>query len=567
MRPRSRASSCLALATLALTTLTGACADDGGDTDPDLATTGCSPTTLCDLSAKPLTLAMINAPRNRKSFQDLTANEKKRFTTAILELKKYKNPWNISDWKTGAILNYYDVFVEWHADLYRCDGMKMSGQTMTMVDDGWDNDMGMGAHMNPLVMPWHREYLLLFENALRQVDTWPATTPPTYISVPYWDWDATQVSSTVTPFKTDLMGPNGVVTNANHPVTSGPFASSTTFPIKVLPLTANSTSYGTVPFIPKAPGAQLARFFNSSANASVTTLPTAAEVKQASTYADAPTGVKNYDVFPWDDTVVKSNATATSFRGFADGWRNSPGGVCTYDYDNNAVDDGSIALMIPRLTVCPPGSPTTCTATTFAMHVQVHAWVGGSWGAFTSGHMNTHPSPNDPIFFMHHAYLDKIWNDWQLSAKKGGGKQWPTDPELDAQGANKSALYSVNHVMWPYRDPSYQKVKKDPSATYPANQNVLKNRVVGATYDTTLPGITATADGKALLTASESATVGAKTIYGGVSVWDVLDNALIALAHTKDGTAHITTQVAYCAAKSAAAGADWPTCPVGVAVK
>ncbi len=241
MRSWSRAPSRLILATLALPALTGACADDGGDTDPDLATI-CTAEVPCDLSAKPLTLAMVSAPRNRKSFQDLTTNEKTRFTNAILELKKYKNPWNISDWKTGALLNYYDVFVEWHADLYRCDGMKMSGETMTMFDDGWDNDMGMGAHMNPLVMPWHREYLLLFENALRQVDTWPATTPATYVSVPYWDWDATRASATVSPFKTDLMGPNGVVTSANHLVTSGPFANPTTFPIKVLPLTANSTS-------------------------------------------------------------------------------------------------------------------------------------------------------------------------------------------------------------------------------------------------------------------------------------------------------------------------------------
>ena len=73
MSSRSSVFYCLTLATLALTAVAGACAD-GGDADPDLATTGCSPTTLCDLSARPLTLAMINAPRNRKSFQDLTAD-------------------------------------------------------------------------------------------------------------------------------------------------------------------------------------------------------------------------------------------------------------------------------------------------------------------------------------------------------------------------------------------------------------------------------------------------------------------------------------------------------------
>ncbi|KAI8869053.1 hypothetical protein GQ42DRAFT_32690 [Ramicandelaber brevisporus] len=27
--------------------------------------------------------------------------------------------------------------------------------------------------------------------------------------------------------------------------------------------------------------------------------------------------------------------------------------------------------------------------------------------------MNTMASPNDPVFFFHHSYLDKLWHDWQ----------------------------------------------------------------------------------------------------------------------------------------------------------
>jgi tyrosinase len=39
------------------------------------------------------------------------------------------------------------------------------------------------------------------------------------------------------------------------------------------------------------------------------------------------------------------------------------------------------------------------------LHNRVHLWVGGSMTPMTS--------PNDPVFFLHHAFIDKIWADWQ----------------------------------------------------------------------------------------------------------------------------------------------------------
>ena len=35
------------------------------------------------------------------------------------------------------------------------------------------------------------------------------------------------------------------------------------------------------------------------------------------------------------------------------------------------------------------------------MHNLVHRWVGGSMGPGTS--------PNDPVFFLHHCNVDRIW--------------------------------------------------------------------------------------------------------------------------------------------------------------
>jgi hypothetical protein len=41
----------------------------------------------------------------------------------------------------------------------------------------------------------------------------------------------------------------------------------------------------------------------------------------------------------------------------------------------------------------------------YGMHNLIHIWVGGSMVPITS--------PNDPVFFLHHCFVDKLWADWQ----------------------------------------------------------------------------------------------------------------------------------------------------------
>lgn len=48
------------------------------------------------------------------------------------------------------------------------------------------------------------------------------------------------------------------------------------------------------------------------------------------------------------------------------------------------------------------------------LHNRVHLWVGGSMEPMTS--------PNDPVFLLHHCFVDKIWADWQELRKD------PDDP-------------------------------------------------------------------------------------------------------------------------------------------
>jgi tyrosinase len=89
-------------------------------------------------------------------------------------------------------------------------------------------------------------------------------------------------------------------------------------------------------------------------------LPTASTVRRA--LATTP-----YDTAPWND-----DAGTAGFRNLLEGW----------------------AGARPML------------------HNQVHVWVGGN--------MDTTASPNDPAFWLHHCFIDRLWASWQ-AANPGAG--------------------------------------------------------------------------------------------------------------------------------------------------
>lgn len=123
----------------------------------------------------------------------------------------------------------------------------------------------------------------------------------------------------------------------------------------------------------------------------VGSLPTRADVQAA-------LGVIPYDAAPWDMTV------SGSFRNRLEGWINGP-----------------------------------------QLHNRVHVWVGG--------HMQQDDSPNDPVFFLHHANIDRLWVHWQ------------------ALHTAEPYVNDLNTAMPPW-------------ATTPAN--MLDHRSLGYRYDTEL---------------------------------------------------------------------------------
>lgn len=293
-----------------------------------------------------VTAAAEEPLRIRKSVTDLTPQERADFVDAVLTLKATPSPYD-------PVLSYYDQFVAWHVALSDCnptDPLALHRQ------------MG---HAGPMFLPWHREYLLLFENALREVSGRDVT-------VPYWDW--TDPASVASVFAHDFMGGDGDP-DEGYAVMTGPFRKDNWKLVVMnygLEWSTSATSY-------------LARHFGSIPGS---TLPTAADVAEA--FA-AP----SYDVPPFDE----SSDPKQSFRNALEGWSEPVGfsaSTCTPDGVISGVPLGDLKL-----------------------HNVVHTWIGGTIGLSPEGvrvfGTMTVPlaSPNDPSFFLHHANIDRLWAEWQ----------------------------------------------------------------------------------------------------------------------------------------------------------
>ncbi|MFJ8051103.1 tyrosinase family protein [Streptomyces luteogriseus] len=233
----------------------------------------------------------------RKDVSTLTSTEKRRFVKAMLEVKRRGE---------------YDEFVRTHIEYYTSDG-----------EDGLRT-----AHMAPSFLPWHRQFLLDLEKALRRVDA--------SVSVPYWDWTRDR-TTTSAPWTADLLGGTG--RRSDRRVMTGPFAyAEGNWKIKegVTDEEFLTRDLGR----PRDP----------------IQLPTRTELERA---------LKDplYDASPWDSTVGKG------FRNKLEGWGSGRGSA------------------------------------SWQNHNRVHRWVGG---AMVGG-----ASVNDPVFWLHHAFVDLVWSRWQ----------------------------------------------------------------------------------------------------------------------------------------------------------
>lgn len=284
--------------------------------------------------------------RVRKDVRALSAGERRDFVEAVLALKAAPSP-------VDPGLSYYDQFVAWHISLYPC---------------GMGAHTGARAHGGPMFLPWHREFLLRFEDALREVSGKPVT-------VPYWDWS--DPASTASVFAEDLMGGDGNP-DEDFAVTTGPFRKGA-WRLNVDPIgfqwTPSATSY-------------LTRRFGSFEGHP--DLPTREEVSWL-------LGRPRYDAAPFDPGSDPEVSFRNALEGF---WRYmGPARVSTGSWSMACGPDGAMMAIAGE-----------------GMHNRVHGWVGGILDRGLQeryGTMLLPSSPNDPVFFLHHANIDRLWSQWQ----------------------------------------------------------------------------------------------------------------------------------------------------------
>lgn len=300
----------------------------------------------------------------RKNVNDLTAQEKLDFVTAVKALKA-NGKWN--------------QYVKTHMDA-------MTNATPASVPPTTRNS----AHRGPAFLPWHREFLRRLEADLQ------AEVPG--VAIPYWDWAADEALADPamgTVWGNDLMGGDGDPGDNNY-VKTGPFAYDP----------ADANTWTTADENGSDTGNGLQRTFGSE----IGTLPSQSHV-------DAILALTPYDASPW-------HRSSSGYRNSNEGW---------------PVVDGNPA-------------PNT--------HNRVHVWVGGS--------MLPGTSPNDPVFFLHHCFVDKLWADWQAAH--------PGDAYVPGPGeSNDLDGHRLNDAMFPW-------------STTPAD--VLNHRDLGYVYDTDDPLVT-----------------------------------------------------------------------------
>ncbi|XP_059913354.1 tyrosinase-like [Gadus macrocephalus] len=234
-----------------------------------------------------------------------------------------------------ANVSVFDVYVWMHYYVSRDALLGGPGNVWTDVDF---------AHWAPGFLPWHRLYLLHWENDIRKL------TGDMSFVMPYWDWrDAgdcdvctDELMGARSPGDPDLLSP-GSVFSSWKVICSQPGA------YNERGVLCDASQEGP---LRRNPG-------NHNRNL-VPRLPSSAEVAFT-------LGLRDYDTGPMDRTANMS------FRNTMEGF----------------------------------GDPSTGrgSSTRMGMHAAIHVFMNGTMSSVQG-------SANDPIFLLHHAYIDSLYEQW-----------------------------------------------------------------------------------------------------------------------------------------------------------
>lgn len=258
----------------------------------------------------------------------------------------------------------YDLFVIWHI-------FAMS----TPVPPGGNPGDRNVAHRGPAFLPWHRAMLIWLELHLQRI------LDDADFGLPYWDWAAdgtpTNPGASPAPEASHLwLNTDDFFGGQGSPIQGGAFAfdpqDANSFRVRIA---INNNGF----LRQIIPGRGLSRIFGDplEIGGPPTELPQIQDVFDALNVQQEPhLGV--YDCIPFNDDAL-------GFRNRLEGFT-----LSTPDYYGLSCADGPISALSAEIPI--------------GLHNLVHVWV--------SGDMGPAHSPNDPIFFLHHCNVDRIWESW-----------------------------------------------------------------------------------------------------------------------------------------------------------
>lgn len=339
--------------------------------------------------------------RVRKNWLALTTAEREVYLQAVLTLKNTIA--NLSA-PTGQQYSIYDRFVLIHQAL--ANGQTpFSGETVDLGHGGWH------------FLPWHRKFLIDFEDALN------AAVPGQNIAVPYWDW--ADYAGTMGELLVDTaFGPNG--TGPGMIVSSGYFA-------------------------PSAPGA---------------------------TPPWWPPGLTG-----WNCQFVQDGLPNDLVRNIVSG---------AAPATQTEVRD---IILQPSYFIMPdPADPATWTGLwielEFGPHGAGHNWFSSLVPGAPFAHMShMYISPNDPMFFLHHSQVDRVWAMWQRDGHEGVANYEPGVAFTHGYG------HLATHALFPWIGSASgwaSPISTDPTIDFPdfsgqpatTISDMLDHRALGYAYDT-----------------------------------------------------------------------------------
>ncbi|XP_074535027.1 tyrosinase [Halichoeres trimaculatus] len=234
-----------------------------------------------------------------------------------------------------ANINTYDLFVWMHYYVSRDAFLGGAGNVWADIDF---------AHESAAFLPWHRVFLLMWENEIRKM------TGDFNFTIPYWDWRDAQTCEVCTD---SLMGARSPF-NPNHISPASVFSSW-----KVI--CTQPEDYNNREVLCDASGeGPLLRNPGNHDRARVPRIPTSPDV-------DFTVGLPMYETGPMD------RFANMSFRNVLEGFASPETGMAV------------------------PGQST--------MHNALHLFMNGTMSSVQG-------SANDPIFLLHHAFIDSIFERW-----------------------------------------------------------------------------------------------------------------------------------------------------------